>query len=191
MHLGVGLGSETKRKILHIVSGLAFLALLLLLGRVKFAALLVLALLAGLVVIHLLLMKWKFPVTDWFLKNFERPEVRFPGYATAWYVAGLLMAATVLHSDAQVAAIICALAFGDGISAIFGERGKVKLFYNKEKTLEGMIAFFAATAIPAFYFVGIDAVQFALATAVFESLPIGIDDNFGIPLFGSAFFYIF
>lgn len=190
MLLGVGLGSETKRKVLHIFSGAIFLLFLLIFGRTKLAALLVAALLVGLLVINLLMMGRKVPLADWFIHNFERPKVRFPGYATAWYVSGLLIAATVLHSPGEIAAVICSLAFGDGISAIFGERGRMKLPYNKEKTVEGVAAFFIAS-LASIYFVGWIAIPFSLAAAVFESLPLGIDDNFTVPLFGAAFFYLF
>lgn len=190
MRLGISPGSETKRKLLHVFSGAAFLLLLLLLGRTKFVAFLAVLLLGGLLVINLLMMRWKFPATDWFIRNFERPGVRFPGYATAWYVSGLLIAATILHSENEIAAVVCALAFGDGISAIFGERGKTALFYNREKTVEGVAAFAFAT-LSALPFVGWVAIPFAFACAVFESLPLGIDDNFSVPLFGAAFFYLF
>lgn len=184
------MGTETKRKVLHIVSGGIFLAFLMLFGRNKLAAFLLAILLGGLLVINLLLMGWKLPFTGWFIRNFERPKARFPGYATAWYVAGLLIAATLLHNEGEIAAVLCSLAFGDGISAIFGERGKRKLFYNREKTLDGVAAFFVAT-LPAALFVGWIGVPFALAAAVFESLPLGIDDNFSVPLFGAVFFSVF
>ncbi|VVB98385.1 Uncharacterised protein [uncultured archaeon] len=175
---------------LHVFSGAVFLAFLLLFGRTKLAALLVATLIVGFLVINLLMTGIRVPLADWFIRNFERPQVRFPGYATAWYVSGLLIAATILHSQGEIAAVICSLALGDGISAIAGERGKRKLFYNKEKTLEGVAAFFLAT-LPAVLFVGWIGVPFALAAAVFESLPLGIDDNFTVPLFGAAFFLIF
>ncbi len=190
MNLGVSLGNETKRKLLHVFSGAAFRALLLVAGRTKLIAFLVLLLLGGILTINLLLMGWKFPLTEWFMRNFERPRIRFPGYATAWYVSGLLIAATVLQSEGEIAAVICALAFGDGISAIFGERGRMKLAYNREKTVEGVAAFTFAT-LSSIAFVGWIAVPFAVAAAIFESLPLGIDDNFSVPLFGTAFFYIF
>ncbi len=190
MLLGVSLGTETKRKVLHIFSGAVFLGLLLLLGRTKLAALLIAVLLGGLLIINQLMQGRKLPITGWFLGNFERPKVRFPGYATAWYVSGLLIAATALHNQGEIAAVFCALAFGDGMSAIFGERGKLRLPYNKEKTLEGMGAFFLG-ALAALPFVGWIAVPFALVAAVFESLPLGIDDNFTVPIFGVAFFLAF
>lgn len=190
MLLGVSLGTETKRKILHIYTGAVMLAFLLLLGRTALIAMLVSLLIGGLFIIHLLLMSWKVPITGWFIRNFERPHARFPGYATAWYVAGLLIAATVLHNQGEIAAVICSLAFGDGISAIFGERGKRKLFYNKDKTFEGLAAFAVAT-LASVAFVGWIGIPFAIAAAIFESLPLKIDDNFTIPIFGAVFFYIF
>lgn len=190
MRLGISLRNETKRKMLHMISGAFFLLFLLAFGRTKLIVLLVVLLLAGLVVINRLILGWKIVFTDWFISNFERPKVRFPGYATAWYVAGLLIAVTTLHEQGEIAAVLCSLAFGDGISAIVGERGKMKLPYNKEKTFEGLAAFFFITLISIF-FVGWIGIPFALATAVFETLPLGLDDNFRIPLFGAAFFYIF
>ncbi len=192
MLLGIGLASETRRKVLHICSGVVFLLFLLSFGRSKFVMLLVALLLGGLLTINLLMMGWKFPLTEWFIRNFERPKVRFPGYATAWYVSGLLIAATVLHNEGEIAAVICALAFGDGLSGVFGERGKTKLPWNtgREKTLEGTMAFAFGT-LTALPFVGWIAVPFALAAAVFESLPLGIDDNFSVPIFGTVFFYVF
>ncbi len=183
------MGNETKRKVLHIISGAVFLAFLLAFGRTRLIGLLVAVLLGGILTINLLMMGWKFPITDWFIRNFERPRIRFPGYATAWYVAGLLIATTLLHSEGEIAAVICALAFGDGVSAIAGERGKRRLPYNKEKTVEGMGTFALGTLL-AFPFVGWIAVPFALLAAVFESLPLGIDDNFSVPLFGVVFFYL-
>ena len=189
MKLGTSINNETNRKVLHMVAGVAFLLLLIFLDRNKLIALLVLLLLGGLAVINMLLMGWRVPLTGWFLRNFERSGVRFPGYATAWYVSGLLMAATVLHGDGEIAAVICALAFGDGASAILGERGQKKLFYNKEKTAEGLLAFFIAT-LSSCLFVGWIGVLFAALAAVFESLPLGVDDNFTIPLFGALFFYL-
>ncbi|MFN7088642.1 MAG: diacylglycerol/polyprenol kinase family protein [Candidatus Paceibacteria bacterium] len=190
MLLGLSLKNEIKRKLLHIFSGVLFLIFLLVFGRTKLAVVLVMLLLGGLLIINLLIIGWKTPFTDWFINNFERPKTRFPGYATAWYVAGLLIATTILHEQNEIAAVVCSLAFGDGISTIFGERGKMRLPYNKEKTLEGLIAFFCATLISIF-FVGWIGVLFALSMAVFESLPIGLDDNFRIPLFGAAFFSLF
>lgn len=190
MRFGTNLASESKRKILHILSGIFFLVILLVFGRINLMVMLTVLLLIGLLIINQFMIGKKFLIIDWFIRNFERPNVRFPGYATAWYASGLLMAATLLISKSEIAAVICALAFGDGISAFFGERGKLKLPYNPEKTLEGVLAFFIA-ALSSFYFIGWIAIPFAFASAFFESLPLKIDDNFSVPLFGAIFFYIF
>ncbi|MFA5076908.1 MAG: hypothetical protein WC488_00585 [Candidatus Micrarchaeia archaeon] len=189
MKLGTSVNSETRRKALHMTAGALFLSFLLVFGRNRMVALLVLVLIGGLCIINMLLMGWRVPFTGWFIRNFERQGVRFPGYATAWYVSGLLMAATVLHDQGEIAAVICALAFGDGASAILGERGERKLFYNKEKTAEGLAAFFAAT-LTSCLFVGWIGILFAALAALFESLPLEVDDNFTIPLFGALFFYL-
>lgn len=191
MRLGISLTTETKRKAVHMLSGAVFLAFLLIFGRTKLIILLTAVLLGGLLIINRLFLGWKFPVTSWFVRNFERPDVRFAGYATAWYVSGVLIAATMLPNSSEIAAVICALAFGDGISALFGERGKRKLPYNREKTVEGTLAFFAATAVTSSIFVGWLGLPFAAIAAIFESMPLGLDDNFSIPIVGIVFFYIF
>lgn len=181
------LDNKTKRKILHILAGAVFLLFLFFLGRTKLAALLFVLLLGGLLIINLLLLGLRFRITDWFIINFERQDAKFPGYTTAWYVAGLLIATTVLHSEGEIASVICALAFGDGLSTIVGAYGKIKLFYNNGKTLEGVAAFFLAT-LPTVLVVGPIGIVFAFASAIFESIELGIDDNFSLPIFGTIFF---
>lgn len=184
------LNTEEKRKILHIVSGAVFLILLFFFGRTKFVILLIALLLGGLIVINMVLLKIRVPFSGWFIRNFERSDVRFPGYSTAWYLAGILIAASILPIENEIAGTVCALAFGDGISSLIGKKGKHKLFYNKNKTIEGVVGFFVGTLLSIF-FVGWIAIPFAFITAIFESLPLKIDDNFSVPLFATVFFYIF
>ncbi len=181
------INNEINRKMLHIFSGVIMLIFFLLFGRIAFIILLILMVIAGMMIINMLFVGWKFPFTDWFIRNFERHKIKFPGYSTAWYLTGLLFATSVLHSQSEIAAVMCALVFGDGISAIFGTCGTRKLFYNKNKTLEGVVAFAIAT-LSSIVFVGWIAIPFAIIIAIFESFPLGIDDNFSVPVFGTAFF---
>ncbi|MEW6528533.1 MAG: hypothetical protein AB1391_01445 [Candidatus Micrarchaeota archaeon] len=187
MRLEISPNNEINRKILHIFSGVILLIFLLVFGRTAFMVLLILMLIAGAMIINMLFIGWKFLFSDWFIRNFERPEIKFPGYSTAWYLAGLLIATSVLHSQNEIAAVICALAFGDGFSTLFGARGKIKLFYNTNKTLEG-VGIFAAATISAIIFIGWIAIPFAIIIAILESIPLKIDDNFSVPVFGTIFF---
>jgi phytol kinase len=182
-------GSDLKRKLLHVLAGLGIIFILYHFGRTATMAALVLALVCGLLVINLLMLKVKVPLTAWFIENFERKGVRFPGYATAWYVAGLLMAATMLHLSSDIASVVCALALGDAAASIIGLRGKIRLPYNGAKTLEGTLAFFAVSCVSCL-FIGPTGLVLAGALAIVESLPLGIDDNFTIPIAGAALLLI-
>ncbi|MBU0586093.1 hypothetical protein KJ780_01130 [Candidatus Micrarchaeota archaeon] len=186
----MGLSNEEKRKIVHMVSGAIFIAVLFIFGRTDLIALLVCLLLGGMLIINSLLLKRPLPFVNWFIKHIERPNVRFPGYSTAWYVAGLLIAATILGNDYEIAAVMCALAFGDAFGALVGFKGKHRLPYNKEKNFESVLAFFFVTLFSSFFFIGWNALLFAGLMAVLESLPLRLDDNFSIPLIGAAFFIL-
>lgn len=191
MKLGMTLANEYKRKVVHMLSGAIFIFVLVFLGRTELIAGLALILLGGLLIINRLFIGWKMPIVGWFINNFERKDVKIPGNATAWYVAGALISATILKNNFEVAAAICALAFGDGLSAMIGAVGKRRLFYNQYKTVEGSVAFFLATFLSAYLFIGFGAFPFAFAMAIVESVPLGIDDNFSIPIAGAVYFMIF
>jgi dolichol kinase len=107
-------------------------------------------------------------------------------YVTAW---ALLLATTHEHA-ANVG--VLALAFGDPVAGVVGRKlGRRKLLANK--TLEGSLAFLAATAIVGAAYLawlGHVAIGPALATAalaglvgaVAEMLSTRVDDNLSVPL---------
>ena len=110
---------------------------------------------------------------------------------TPYAIAVLLTILTVPKPAALIA--IYALAIADPAAAVVGIRwGRHKL--GPERSLEGSLAFFAATfAIALFVLgaatdatgvaVGVMAFLIALAAAACELLPLRIDDNMTIPLF--------
>jgi glycerol-3-phosphate acyltransferase PlsY len=86
------------------------------------------------------------------------------------------------------------LTFGDLAAKCFGILyGRKKLF---EKTLEGMLAYFAACLLFGFfwsYFLDISPVMIitgAGGAAIAEILPIGIDDNFTVGLISASLMYL-
>ncbi len=96
---------------------------------------------------------------------------------------------------------IIALTMGDSAAALAGKYfGRHKLFWNREKSIEGMVGFAVVTFAVTLVFLAIfpqlalfAPIKLAISTGVFgsiiESLPV-LDDNFSIPLFTSLALYI-
>lgn len=182
------LNKETSRQVLHIALGVGFLLLLLARGRNTLLLALSIAFIAGILLINQLIIG-RFPVLKKVVSMFERKDAKFLGDSTVWYVSGLLISSTFLQNPNQIAAAIIALAVGDCFSNIFGRLGRMRIPWNRTKTIEGMAAFFIGTLL-SYFFIGPMAVVFSLAMAVVETLPQGIDDNFVIPIAGAIFFYV-
>lgn len=181
---------ETSRKLIHVAIGIIFLLILQNFGRHTFEIMLFAGILAGLMAMHLVLRGFRLPFVSWFIENFEREGVRVPGFGSAWYAFGILMASVAIGDAPALSAAICVLAFGDSLSSIFGKRGGLHLPYNRNKTFEGSIAFFVGS-LTAYYFIGPAAIPLALVCAIAESLPIPLDDNITIPAAAILFFYLY
>ncbi|MDD5096033.1 MAG: hypothetical protein PHY95_00775 [Candidatus ainarchaeum sp.] len=181
---------ERNRKIIHMAIGIIILLILQSFGRHTLEILMFGGILAGLLAMHLVLRSRRLPFVSWFIDNFEREGVRAPGFGSAWYAFGILMASVAISNPALLAAAICVLAFGDSLSTIFGQGGKYRLPYNHNKTLEGSLAFFVGS-LTAFIFIGPAAIPLALVCAIVESLPLPLDDNITIPAAAILFFYFF
>ncbi len=106
------------------------------------------------------------------------------------------------------ASIWAILGFGDGSAAIFGIIfGKHKLPWNREKSYEGSLAYIifgsagacllcwwtslgkGFPAYPALYGLIIVPIIVTIFSAILESYPTKLDDNFTIPLIGSFLMY--
>jgi dolichol kinase len=186
----LGKGLELRRQAVHVALGLFLLILLLALGRMKAIYLLSSILFFGFLLISLVMQGRRIPLASWFVETFERKSARLPGYGSAWYVAGFLLCALLIHDVSELGAAILVLALGDAASNIMGSRGKRPLPYNKGKTAEGTVAF-VLFSLPAFFFIGYYAIPLSLLCALVESLPVKIDDNLTIPIACAAFFFLF
>lgn len=180
---------EINRQIFHVVLGVLLLLILFNFGRSKTIYFLSAILFVGLLLINLVVRGIRVPVATWFVETFERKHAPLPGYGSAWYVVGLLLSCLLIHDINYLASAVAVFAFGDAASTIFGRRGSLLLPYNKKKTLEGTLGF-VLFSLSCFFFVGWYAIPLALFAAFVESLPLGIDDNLGIPLACSIFFYL-
>ncbi len=178
---------EGSRQAIHILLGISFLLVLNFYSRKALEVGLFSALLLGALATSFMMQGWRIPVLSWVVEKYERKGVRFPGYGSAWYAVGVLMASLFLADAAQLSATICLLAFGDGFSTLVGRKGKARLPYNKSKTAGGTAAFFAFSLI-SYVFIGPAAIPLAALAAIVESLPIPFDDNLTVPLAAILFF---
>lgn len=172
---------ELGRKLVHLFFGLFLIFILMNLGRSYLIIFLAAFLAAGSMMIVLMSLGWRILVADWFEDRFEREEVRFPGYGAFWFVVGALLIAIFLQSTDEIAAVLLVLAAGDSAATIFGVLGKHRLLHNRNKTIEGSVAFFIFS-LSASIFVGWMAVALAALGTAVESLDVQVDDNLLIPI---------
>lgn len=136
----------------------------------------------------------------WINRTFVRAEETVRESAMIPFAIAVLLTILTLPKMAALVAIYT-LAIADPLAAIVGIRfGRRRLVLNR--TLEGSLAFFAATTtISAVVFewgigppeMRLAAISFSigLLSAVFELIPLRLDDNLTIPLFvGSVTWFI-
>ena len=187
---------ELKRKIIHILIGIA--ALLLIINNIITPFIIFIILIIG-ILLSFLSLKVKVPILHFFLDNFQRSEekTKLPGRGIIFAVVGSLLALQLFEKDIALASIII-LIFADPISHLTGKFfGKTSSFFDKRKNIEGHIAGALISSLLAMFFVHpVLALSGALTAMLFESLIIEIqrielDDNLIIPLAaGTAMFLI-
>ncbi len=180
---------ELERQLIHILLVFPAVAILFFYGREVFVAVTFLILLFGLSLVNITFLGKKVGPVQWLVQRFERSDTRFPGWGSACYATGVLLAATFLEDPNAIAASIIILGIGDGFSTLVGVMGKTRIPYNRKKTVEGSAAFFVAS-LAGYFFVG-DAVFLpALFAALVESLDLPIDDNITIPVATTIVFMV-
>jgi len=179
---------ELQRQAIHFVIGIFVLFMLLHQGRGFTMAAVFFTIIIGTLLMNAKLLGVKIFFVDWFVEKLERENAPLPGWGSACYATGVLILLTFLSDINQMAACITILALGDSVSTVIGSMGRMKIPYNREKTLEGTIAFIIFS-LPAYYFVGPMAIPLALVGAVAESLP-WVDDNLTIPIACAALLLI-
>lgn len=183
------MSKEVQRQLFHMLIGIVTIALLLMLGRGYMITAVFIVLVLGTLLINARMLGRDISFVGWFEERFERDDVIFPGWGSACYAAGALLALTVLSDIGQIAATIFILAIGDGFSSIVGRMGRYRLPWNSHKTLLGTSAFLLSS-LPAWYFVGAAIIPIAALAAVVESLDLRIDDNLTIPIACVVFFLV-
>lgn len=178
--------SGIGRKILHIMIGIA--AILLIVYEI-ITPLIIFILLAIFTLFSLFSLKYKIPLANFFLSNFEtRNKNQLPGRGFLFSILGTLLSLQLFDYDIALASIII-LTFSDPTSYLIGKYlGKTRHFLDSRKNIEGNIAGFVISSAFALFFVSpVLAIAGALAAMLFEALIIEIqkielDDNLIIPL---------
>ena len=187
------LKSELGRKLIHILFGSIFLALIYfdIIGWAELSVIFMLS-----IALSLLSKKYKIPIIHQFLENFEKEEHRknMPGKGIIYLLLGMLLSLIFFDKDIALASIAI-ITFGDAISHIIGTNyGKTKhpLNVSGKKLIEGSIAgtiaaFFAAWIFIYWYAAAIGAI----IGMIFEAIELrifqhDIDDNLIVPVFAGA-----
>lgn len=189
---------ELGRQFLHLTIGIVTVLLIYfeILSSLALFLLIVVGILAS-----LLSKRVKLPFFSFFLKHFERENMRkkFPGKGMIFFFIGTLLALQLFEREIALASIMV-LALGDSFSHIFGEWfGKIKNIFNghSKKLLEGTLAGTLVGFIGALVFVPIpEAFLGSLAAMTAEVVKIDLndhtlDDNLVVPLVaGTAMFLV-
>ncbi|MFA5050332.1 MAG: hypothetical protein WC501_04965 [Candidatus Micrarchaeia archaeon] len=181
---------EIERKYLHMLFAVACIGMIYFFGKTASIIVLFIILVIGSIIINQKILGKKIPFIDPIVMLFERENVRFIGYGSAWFVAGCLFSIIFTSNINYAIAIIWILGFGDGLSGIFGKLGTKKLFYNKNKTLEGMFGFFIGS-VPSILIIGSIAIPLSILCMIAESIETPLDDNIIIPIVGAMFLGFF
>ncbi|MBN1503331.1 hypothetical protein JW930_07365 [Candidatus Woesearchaeota archaeon] len=183
---------EIRRKLFHILFGIAIASSLLVLAKEQVLLILILFLIFGIASSILVYFRIRLPLLSFFLNKFDRAEHlnNFPGKGAFYYVTGCFF--TILLFPVKIAvASILTLAFGDSIASLVGKYyGRTKHPLNPKKILEGTIAGIAAATLSVVLFVPFAKALFATSVAmIVEALELkyfNIDDNLSIPLVTGA-----
>jgi len=173
----------------HIIIGLVAIVVLTHYGKGILMGAVFFTIIIGLLMVNATFLGRKIRLVEWFKKRLERSNVPFPGWGSACYAAGVLLAASFLEDQNAIIATLIIMALGDGMSTLIGKTGQIKLPYNRKKTLEGSIAFFAFSLF-GYFFVGPEIIPIALAAAFVESLDIPFDDNITVPVVTTFLFLV-
>ncbi len=185
---GLAMEREAERQVFHLLLGVVALLLLLHFGRGFMIGMVFFIIVIGTLLMNIRLRGGRIFFVQWFEERLERPGALLPGWGSACYATGVLLLLTFLTDINQISASLVVLGLADAFSTIIGRKGRMKLPYNRNKTLEGTAVFFISSLV-AWYFVGPAAIPLALVATIAESLP-GLEDNLAIPVACVLFFLV-
>jgi len=118
-------------------------------------------------------------------KNLDKPGIQ------ALYANLGIFLTYLLFGELSLVGVVV-LAVGDSFSTLFGKLyGRRRLFFNGSKTWEGSFAFFASVyVVLSLYLDTTTALLISTLSSILEAFRLPIDDNFVIPVFVSALYYL-
>lgn len=123
------------------------------------------------------------------LKALERKGTVFGAGAIYMAIGAMLILGSVPNYNYALVGLV-ALLICDAVATIVGVRGRHRLPYNKEKTMEGTLAYFIVLAVIGFAFISYYALLFAAVLALLESVIQSVDDNIAVPIAAIVLYYI-
>ncbi|MBP1907937.1 diacylglycerol/polyprenol kinase family protein [Methanolobus bombayensis] len=170
-------GGDSERKLVHVVSGLAYIPLVYFFTELSLYVLFFLEFIFFSIVVSLVLLKaYRYqPVFDMIHRWGRKKENYIPLKPTLLVNTGILIT-YLLFPVNVVCAAIAITALGDGIATVAGEKlGKHKLPYSKRKTYEGTLAGIIVAFAGAVIFVShVQALSASVGALLIESV-IGRD----------------
>jgi len=131
-----------RRRIVHIALGTLFILSLLTWDGLKWP---LLALLVLGTCLSILQDKRPLRSISWFLDRYDKVGDQVPGQGPITFFSGALVVWFIFGGSVALAALIV-LTFGDPLANIIGSVvGRCRIPWNREKTLEGSIAFYVSS----------------------------------------------
>lgn len=137
---------------------------------------------------------YRVPVLDFFLKLFERDEVRenAPGKGAVLGAFGSFLVLFLFSLRISKASILV-LTFGDSISNLVGTNfGFTENPLNRNKSVEGTLSgFLSAMIVAGIYFPILVSAAASFGALIAESFSHIFNDNVSVPLISGLIFYLF
>lgn len=181
---------ETNRDIVHILLGVILLSLFLIVPFYYAVYITTMLILIGYIYNSRLGKKRSGRAYSIF-SSLERQEALF-GTGALYLGVGVALLLGFVHNLHFVIIGISALLFADPLATIVGVNTKgPRLFYNKNKSVLGTLAFFATVSIIGYPFIGFYALLFGIGLAFMESMKLPVDDNITISIVMIILYVIF
>lgn len=182
---------ELRRQIAHIITGFSIIFVVKY-NLLSLNGLLIILIVGG--ILSFVMRTREVPIATPILRWFEREKYikKFPGRGSFFFVLGSFLSLVFFQQEIAFAAIAI-MSIGDAVNNIVGTYfGKILIFYNKKKHIEGLIVAILTGTIAGLHFVPFMPALIATTIAmVIETIPFAIgpheiDDNIVIPLVASA-----
>ncbi len=179
------------RKLIHIF-GLVFLLIYFLYGKSILEKILFASIIFYLLIEMLRLRKIRIRLFHDAIESCAEREEKILGFfSPLFYMVGLFLSLLFFPEKVFLIASV-SLIVGDFFSGFIGkELGRIKLPYNKKKSLEGFLSFFLSTFLAYCTFLSLkESVVFALIFSFLESF-LNEADNFILPISSSLLSYLY